>query len=336
VALQFVRVQPGLGQYVWRDYNEDGVEDLDEFEVAVFADSAAYIRTVLLTDDFVPTNTLNVNQSLSIDLSRLKANFWNRLSAQSTINLKRRALRSAGYPALFTLSVPKADTTIVGDNLSWRSALYFNRAKNAFRAELEHRQLSNRTISLQGLQVVRTVGQALKLRQPLGAAWVIGLESDVEQEQSESEGLQTRNFTIRSRELAPALTFQPGAYLRSTLEGKYREGLSDDLSSGVFARSISLELEIRLANAPNQLRRLEGLSVRGNLERVSQSFFGNRNSPLGFALLEGLQPGESWIWSLSTDQQIGRSLQLSLRYDGRQLGGGRVVHIGQAQVQAIF
>ena len=234
------------------------------------------------------------------------------------------------------MSIPDGDTTVVGDNLSWRSALYFNRARNAFRAELEHRQLSNRTISLQGLQVLKTTGQAAKFRQPIMQSWALGLELDHEVKRSESEGLSTRNFSLRSDQIAPSITLQPSAGLRAKIEASYREGKSENRSTSVIARALTVEFELRIKEATTRKKLLGGATIRTSIERINQRFSGNSNSPVGFALLEGLQPGQSWIWSLSSNQQIGKSLQLSLRYDGRQLGIGRIVHTGQAQVQAIF
>ena len=339
IAIQFLRVQPGLGQYTFRDYNGDGVEDLDEFEIAVFADSASFIKTVLLTNDFVPTNTLNLNQTINLDFSRVglpSSSIWSRFSALSTASLKRRALRSAGYTQLLELAVPQGDTNVIGDNLSWRSALYFNRARNAFRTEIEHRQLSSRAISLQGLQVLRTSGQSAKLRQPIKQSWAIELELDREIKRSESEGLIGRNFLLHTSQIAPSIILQPNAGIRAKLEANFRDGRAEDLSASVKAQSLTAEFELRIPNITERKKFLGGATIRSSIERINQRFTGESNSAVGFALLEGLQPGRSWIWSLSTDQQIGKALQLSLRYDGRQVGDGRIVHTGQAQVQAIF
>ena len=342
VALQYIRVQPGLGQYVWRDYDNDGVEDLGEFEVAVFSDSAAYIRTTLLTDEFVATNTLGVNQSINIDLGRRsvkRTGILSRLSALNTTSLKRRAVQAAGFERLLAVNLPAADTSIVGDDLAWRSALYLNRARNAFRAELEHRQLANRAISLQGLQQLRTNGLTAKLMYPLGDAWRLLTELDRERRRSRSEGLADRNFTIQTRSVAPGLRFQPSTKIRMELTASYREGNSLDGSSSVVARGLSLETDVQLperAGVTGKSRGLAGATLRGSVRRVDQRFSGEADAPAGFALLEGLQPGRSWIWNLTADQQVGRALQLSLRYDGRQLGKGRVVHTGQAQLQAVF
>ncbi len=342
VSIQYLRVQSGLGEYVWKDYNGDGVEQLDEFEVAVFADSAAYLRTVLLTDDFVATNTLTVTQGIDVDPGRLRgadAAWWKRFSASANANLKRRALQSTGYARLFATNIGRQDTTVVGDDLGWRNALYFNRNRDAFRAEFEYRQVAVRGISLQGLQLNRTSGQALRLQQPLGDAWRLGVAIERELRRSESEALAQRNFTILSEDLIPSVSYQPTPELRAELSGGYRRGRNPGGVESVVASSAKLVTDLRFKELPPGSERrspLAGATLRGSVERIVQTFEGDVNSPLGFALLEGLRPGESWVWSLTTDQQLGRALQLSLRYDGRQLGGGRVVHTGQAQLQAVF
>ncbi len=341
-AIQYLRVQSGLGEYIWRDYNVDGREQLEEFEVAVFADSASYLRTVLLTDDFVATNTLTATESIDLDPSRLaggQGTWWGRFSASTSASLKRRAIQEAGYSKLLATNLARNDTTVVGDDLGWRNALYFNRNRNTFRAELEYRQLSVRGISLQGLQLNRTNTQALRVQQPLGQAWRAGLELDRELRRSESEALRQRNFATEAWRGTPSLSYQPSPEIRVELGGGYRRSSTLSDTSKVKALSLSLESELRLAERDFGQRRrnpLAGATIRGKVERVDQRFVGDPNSPVGFALLEGLRPGQSWIWNLTTDQQLGRSLQLSLRYDGRQLGGGRVVHTGQAQLQAVF
>ncbi|MEC8830377.1 MAG: hypothetical protein VXY88_04825, partial [Bacteroidota bacterium] len=49
----YVEVEPGQGSFVWFDYNANGVQELEEFEVAQFQDQATYIRVLLPNQVFI-------------------------------------------------------------------------------------------------------------------------------------------------------------------------------------------------------------------------------------------------------------------------------------------
>ena len=53
-------------------------------------------------------------------------------------------------------------------------------------------------------------------------------------------------------------------------------------------------------------------------------------------MLEGLQDGKNYLWSLNLDRQLSKTVQMSLNYEGRKTGDNRVVHVGRAQVRAVF
>jgi hypothetical protein len=65
-------------------------------------------------------------------------------------------------------------------------------------------------------------------------------------------------------------------------------------------------------------------------------FTGATNSPVGFAILNGLQRGENFLWNLNLNRQLSKNIQLSLSYEGRKTGTAGVVHVGRAQVAATF
>ena len=70
----YIEVASGQGTYTWIDYNDNGIKELNEFEVAVFQDQANYIRIFTITDDYVKTFTHQFNQSLYINPSRVIKN----------------------------------------------------------------------------------------------------------------------------------------------------------------------------------------------------------------------------------------------------------------------
>jgi hypothetical protein len=54
----YLEVAPGQGVYTWNDYNSNGIQELEEFEVAPFIDLAKYVRVFLPNQIFLKTHHL--------------------------------------------------------------------------------------------------------------------------------------------------------------------------------------------------------------------------------------------------------------------------------------
>lgn len=65
----FVEVPAGQGEYAWIDYNNDGIQQISEFEIARFRDQAKYIPIFTPTTDFIRTDYLQFNYQLTVDPS---------------------------------------------------------------------------------------------------------------------------------------------------------------------------------------------------------------------------------------------------------------------------
>ena len=66
-------------------------------------------------------------------------------------------------------------------------------------------------------------------------------------------------------------------------------------------------------------------------------YTGEANTPVAFAMLEGLQDGRNLLWNITLDRQLSKSMQLNFPYEGRRTGGAnRIIHVGRAQVRAVF
>jgi hypothetical protein len=128
----------------------------------------------------------------------------------------------------------------------------------------------------------------------------------------------------------PQGNWQPTRFFRLT--AKYRYQTDTDvgvLTDRTFAERHDLSSEAQFNQAGSWL-------LRARLSWVQIDFSGVAASPVGFAILNGLQPGRNWLWNLGFDRQLAKNLQLGFSYEGRQTGSGRLIHLGRASVGAIF
>jgi hypothetical protein len=67
----YLEVAPGQGVYQWIDYNQNGLKELDEFEVAQFQDEARYIRIFFPSTNFMTVYSNQFNQTINLNPVRI-------------------------------------------------------------------------------------------------------------------------------------------------------------------------------------------------------------------------------------------------------------------------
>jgi len=103
----YVEVEPGQGNFVWFDYNENGIQELEEFEVAQFQDQAIYVRILLPNQVYIRTHQNKLSQSITLNPiqwanSPLKSikKFWSHFYNQSSFLIDRKDKNNNEYVQL--------------------------------------------------------------------------------------------------------------------------------------------------------------------------------------------------------------------------------------------
>ncbi|MBL7818681.1 MAG: hypothetical protein JNL70_27015 [Saprospiraceae bacterium] len=342
IEYQYVRVNKGEGQYIWRNRNNDTIPQLDEFEIAPFPDQADYVRVSLFTNQFVRTNNVAFAQSVRFEPRRLwvsdstpLVSFIKRFSTQSNVQISRRVKnvpQSENTEGVtqwnpFELSIP--DRLLVGLTLSMRHSVYFNRNSTVWDAELGQLSSRNRFVVVTGFEERGRSEFYTRQRWNIGRRFTFLNYISKGEQLNRSEAFRTRDYNIAQWKIEPQMIGQIGKDFRLGFQYKYRNGYNTLKTNGetIVTNDFSTELTYN--------RAING-QFRGKFGFIKIAYVGEKNTPVEFAMLEGLQNGRNFVWNISFDQSLSKNILLSLSYDGRKTGESRVVHVGRAQVRANF
>jgi hypothetical protein len=329
---QYIKVNDGQGIYTWIDYNGDGIKDLNEFEIAQFADQASYVRVFTPSNEYVKTYTNELNQGVFIRPERIWASkkgaklFLSRFSNQSRVRVNRKTNIFDGVDMLNPFSNEVRDTNLISTNSNLRNTLFFNRTNSVFGAEYVVQSVSNKTLLASGFDARFTRSQQVSFRWNIKRKFT--LEGNVEKGQKGVEADYTtgRNYDISYYLLKPQFSYQPNTSLRITIEYRYsnKENIEGELA---IVKESGIKWRFNEAKKG---------SFQGAFSFLNIDFNGNPGSALGFEMLEALKPGRNFTWNAGYQRAISKSLQISIQYTGRKSETNKAIHTGGMEVRAFF
>jgi hypothetical protein len=343
--LVYVKVNAGLGQYEWIDYNKNGIEDLNEFELSVNPLTANYVRVLSPTVTLLPSVRVATGMNVRLDFNRvfrdgqavLRHLLYN-LSTQTNVRLDQRRDSPTDelQSYLVQLSpIRRADSTLLSATASFRQDLFFfrNNPIGDFAFSL---------ISTQNLQYLNsgseerssTTWQA-RQRVNLSARHSLEQLAQLGTRRSRAQLLVPRNFDLDFWSVQPTYGFQVTRKVRvgSSIEYALRTVAPVGAERTDFTKS-------QLASVRWSLDGRVSFGQRNNLstrvEWIENSLKGTVATSARFELLEGLQEGRNLVWNLMLVQYLSKILEFSLVYDGRASTRQPMIHSARIQLRALF
>jgi len=331
----YILVAAGQGVYTWKDYNNNNIAELNEFEVAVFRDQANYIKVYTPTNTYVKVYSNQFNEVLNINPAVLWGSatgfkkFISRFSNQTAYRVERKTNNSLIEIALNPFLNETQDTNLVTINSSLRNTFSFNRNSSVFGIDFNYQDNRNKSLLTNGFESRSNFTRGIKMRYAIIRELTLSTEYDEGKKESLSEFFVNRNYLVKHYSTEPKIIFQPSTSFRTSLLYRYTNKLNQIGESGEQAIHYKGGVELKY----NVLS--EGsLLVTGNYIYIKYN--ADPNTPLAFEMLDALKTGGNITWNVSYQRTLSNHMQLSFTYDGRKSEDVRTVHIGGVQVRAFF
>ena len=330
----FVEVQPGQGTHTFiGDLNNNGVKDLNEFEIAVFRDQANYIKIFTPTNEFVKIYTNQFNQSLFLQpeaiwggekgLKKLVSRFSNRANFRTS----RKVSNKDDYFNPFIADID--DSSLVTINMGVLNTFYFNRTNTKFGADYIYQDNRDKSLLTNGVESRNQFSNTIKTRWNITRVYTLIVLASQAKKSNFSEFFTNRNYNLFIQEIEPTFAIQPNVKVRVSFLFNFKEKTNQPIYGGEKSISKKGGVELRFNMAAKG-------SIRANFNYIENTFSATDNVSLAFEMLEGLQNGANSTWELSYQQNLSKYMQLSLNYNGRKSENTNFIHTGGVQVRAFF
>ncbi|WP_298221397.1 hypothetical protein [Flavobacterium sp.] len=327
----YLEVEPGRGVYAWNDYNLDGVQQLQEFEIAPFPDQAKYVRIFLPNQVFKKTHQNKFSESVTLNpnqwqnesgLKKILSYFYN----QTSFLIDRKIERDGDNFDLNPFS--SSEKNLLGLSTSYRNSLFYNRGKQ--RHSVTYTYVNNRTKNLLsvGSQESKNSSHQGQYSHLYRKFWLFDFTGKIIQSKAVVENYASRNYTIDGYLLAPKISylFSQNASWDIFYEYQDKKNKIGDLET---LKQTRLGTSFTYASSKK-------LTMNGEFSLYENKFDGNALTPVAFQMLEGLQPGQNMTWRLLIQKNLTDYLDININYQGRKSETSQTIHNGNIQLRAYF
>ena len=328
----YIDVGPEIGQYVWDDLNNDGVQQVDEFFPEVSANEGTFIRQYLPSDELFPSIDLNMRLLNTIrPLTNMKDEYWmSDITLRSRIDINENSTtQNLESVYLLNLDSFRNDSTTIQGRILWEKELDLLSALD--RAELrfgytESRGLNQRsTESIQSNMNIKYFNSEYSITEKTRLV----MEGRNSVNKSESSRLQNRNYDIKTLSLQPGINTTINRSWNAAIEISYAQKEDRFPAENVTAKL----LKVSTSHRTYLWRKLQS-NFRMEIRNTTLS--GNSSSYGNYELTEGTGEGVNFLWTVSSSYRMNNLIRFSFNYDGRTVKDRPAIHTIKLVMSATF
>lgn len=327
----FIEVPAGQGQYTWIDYNNDGIQQINEFEIAVFPDQRKYIKIYTPTNVYVKTNYVQFNYTLDLNPAAVIKNLYlkkviNLFTANSSLQINRKGIsnRFVDFNP-FNNRIP--DTSLISLFSFFTNSIFINRNNQKWGLDFTHKLSDNKSLLTYGFERRKISNITMRARKNMNRFFTSSLKYEAGKNNLSTPKFINRNYLLVQNSIMPEVTYTYGSDLRIGLNYLYDKKFNRIGKEYAVNNALSANIKYNV---------LSNGTINSRLTYNNISFTGDSNTATGYEMLEGLLPGKNILWDVELIKKLSGNLEMNIQYEGRKPGNARVVHTGRATLRAIF
>ncbi|TDE06482.1 hypothetical protein [Flavobacterium hiemivividum] len=327
----YLEVPTGQGVYTWNDYNANGIQELQEFEVAPFIDQAKYIRVYLPNRVYIKTHQTKFSQSIILNptqwqnetgFKKFSSFFYN----QTSFIIDRKTKNEGGNFELNPFN--SSQENVLGLNSSFRNSLFYNRGKQKHSVTYTYIENQTKNLLSIGSQESTNSSNQFQYSHLYKKSWLFGASAKTIQTSIISENFPEKNYTISGYQLAPKISY---LFSKNTSWDVFYELQNKENQIGDFEKLLQNRFGTSFSYAGEKK-----ITMNGEVSFYQNKYTGNEFSAVGFQMLEGLQTGQNITWRLLLQKNITQFLDINFNYQGRKSETSQAIHTGNVQLRAYF
>jgi hypothetical protein len=333
----YIEVGPEIGQYVWDDLNEDGVEQLDEFFLELTPNEGTYIRQFLPSDDLFPVIDLRVRFRNEIKpFGYLKKDdgfslFLNQINFRSRFDIAENSTTNELADIyLLNMSTFRDSSTTIQGRLAFEKELDVLPAYERYDLNIRYNQI--RSLNRRSSELQKIYQDAFAIDFSYGNTSRIqgGSKISFGTNMTSSNTISNRNFNIKK--------FSFEQEIGATINRSWRTGFLISYTEKEDKVNESGKVDAQIVKIRNTNRFFLWRKVQANssVEFRNVSLNGSTNAVGNFELTEGFGRGANAIWSLSSSYRVSNLIRLNLMYDGRTVKDRPTIHTAKLSLKATF
>ncbi|MDR2408244.1 MAG: hypothetical protein LBE13_09055, partial [Bacteroidales bacterium] len=329
----YLKVADGQGNYQWIDYNGNGVEELDEFEIDIYKDHANYIRIWLPSNQYVKTYNKQLVQSLMlrpIAIWRNQSGIKKFIARFSNVTTYKTQLKNTS-PTLLGMLNPfylnKDDTMLVATSNNIRNVFSFNQTSAVWGIDAIYNNIRNKTLNINGFELNENYSWIFSGRCNIRKMFTLKSEYQNGWINRSSEYLQNKNYQIYYNSIEGSFICQYKTAVTLTATYKYTQKVNKQGIEQSYNNNASLEFGYTIAQRGNLLLKASYYYIL---------FRGEASSSIAYEMLEALSPGNNGVFTFLYQTTLWQNLQLNLSYEGRVGESYKMKHLGSIELRAYF